>query len=333
MLRGLGLRDRGPARRGRRRRGADGVGGAQPPDLAGGVAPSPLPAVAVPAAYLAVQEYGQRLAYALDGFEFQEEAENRECVWNMDGRTRARRRLHLPVKPVAAASPIGGATRRSCWTSTARSSSSPDRGPALQRRRRRRGRPRHAAPEVAARADAVRAQSEAAYRRAAGRLGNPTAPTSPEKDWVSPASSSRVAGSPTSRPTNSATAPGARGSRPAPRSPARETLTRRFSPDLVTSRRTFDHGERRREETSPGRDLRCLSDRVTGSNVSSAVRTERRSAPARRWLPQVAVSHARRHMEASCSSSSARSVAASGAAVASGVVAASGRRGASGLIS
>ena len=51
-----------------------------PPALDGG--PLPPPVVVVPSAYLAVQEYGQRLAHALHGFEQQAEAEHDERVWN-----------------------------------------------------------------------------------------------------------------------------------------------------------------------------------------------------------------------------------------------------------
>jgi hypothetical protein len=42
-----------------------------------------LPAIVIPNAYLAVQNYGQELAYTLQGFEKQEEAENRSFLWNM----------------------------------------------------------------------------------------------------------------------------------------------------------------------------------------------------------------------------------------------------------
>lgn len=42
-----------------------------------------LRAVAVPGAYLAVQEYGQRLAYALEAFERKDEAEDRQSLWNV----------------------------------------------------------------------------------------------------------------------------------------------------------------------------------------------------------------------------------------------------------
>ena len=40
------------------------------------------PAVAVPAAYVAAQEYGQRLAHSLHAFEQQEDAENKQLLWD-----------------------------------------------------------------------------------------------------------------------------------------------------------------------------------------------------------------------------------------------------------
>ena len=42
-----------------------------------------LPAIVVPNAYLAVQEYGQRLAHTLHAFEQQQEAEDRSFLWNV----------------------------------------------------------------------------------------------------------------------------------------------------------------------------------------------------------------------------------------------------------
>jgi hypothetical protein len=48
-----------------------------------GSAPSsPLPVVAVPSAFVAVQEYGQRFAHALDAFEAKEAAEVGEMLWD-----------------------------------------------------------------------------------------------------------------------------------------------------------------------------------------------------------------------------------------------------------
>lgn len=53
-----------------------------PMGLEGTSPEAPLAAVAVPAAYVAVREYGQRLAYAIDGFRVQQRAEQRQLGWN-----------------------------------------------------------------------------------------------------------------------------------------------------------------------------------------------------------------------------------------------------------
>ena len=55
----------------------------QPTGLAGTGPSAPLPAIAVPSAYLAVQEFGQRHAHTLDGREARERAENREFLWEV----------------------------------------------------------------------------------------------------------------------------------------------------------------------------------------------------------------------------------------------------------
>jgi hypothetical protein len=60
---------------------------AQPVPTALDHGPLPPPVVVVPSAFLAVREYGQRLAYALHGFEAQAEAEHDELVWNLTAGT------------------------------------------------------------------------------------------------------------------------------------------------------------------------------------------------------------------------------------------------------
>jgi hypothetical protein len=55
----------------------------QPGGLIGTGPLSPLAAIAVPSAYLAVQQFAQRSDYALDGLEARETAENRELGWDM----------------------------------------------------------------------------------------------------------------------------------------------------------------------------------------------------------------------------------------------------------
>ncbi|TQN41310.1 hypothetical protein FHU33_0674 [Blastococcus colisei] len=158
--------------------------GMQSHDLAGSSRAHPLPAVAVPAAYLAVQEYGQRLNHALDGFELQEEAENKERLWNWTAGWVLEVVSYVPVKPVAVAADVLGAYGPLFLDMDGTFEQLPDRG--LRHDADMAGANALAAlpPDLTARADAVRAQAEASYRRTAGWLGDPVAPTSPEKDWV-----------------------------------------------------------------------------------------------------------------------------------------------------
>jgi hypothetical protein len=161
--------------------------GAQSYDLTGSSRAEPLPAVAVPAAFLAVQEYGQRLTYALDGFELQEEAQSREAWWNLTAGLLLEGVSYLPVKPVAFVADVVGAYGPVLLDMDGTFEQEPDRG--LRYSAGTAGANALAAlpPDLSARADAVQAQSEASYRRAGERLGVPVAPTSPEKDWVGPA--------------------------------------------------------------------------------------------------------------------------------------------------
>ncbi|HEY0125921.1 MAG TPA: hypothetical protein VGB58_02155, partial [Blastococcus sp.] len=159
---------------------------ARPHDPAGSSIADPLPAVAVPAAFLAVQEYGQRLTYALDGFELQAEAESREAWWNWTGGLLLEGVSHLPVKPVAVVADVVGAYAPVLLDLDGTFEQAPDRGLRFSADGAGANALATLPSDLAARADAVRAQSEASYRRAAGRLGTPAAPSSPEKDWVAP---------------------------------------------------------------------------------------------------------------------------------------------------
>lgn len=160
---------------------------AQPHDLAGSSRAEPLPVVAVPAAFRAVQEHGQRLSHALDGFELQEQAQMTEAWWNLTAGLLLEGIGYLPVKPVAFLADVVGAYGPVVLGMDGTFDQAPDRG--LRYSAGSAGADALAAlpPELSARADAVQAQSEASYRRAAERLGVPVAPTSPEKDWVGPA--------------------------------------------------------------------------------------------------------------------------------------------------
>jgi hypothetical protein len=53
----------------------------QPVDVNGSSPAAPIPAVAVPAAYLAVQEYGQEIAYAMQGYAAKKAAEDFAVFW------------------------------------------------------------------------------------------------------------------------------------------------------------------------------------------------------------------------------------------------------------
>jgi hypothetical protein len=160
---------------------------AQPHDLAGSSRAEPLAAVAVPAAFLAVQEHGQRLTYALDGFELQEEARSREAWWNLTAGLLLEGISYLPVKPVAIVADVVGAYAPVLLDMDGTFEQGPDRGLRYSADVAGANALVTLPPELSARADAVQAQSEASYRRAAGRLGAPVAPTSSEKDWVGPA--------------------------------------------------------------------------------------------------------------------------------------------------
>lgn len=157
--------------------------GAQPHDLAGSSRANPLPAVAVPAAYLAVQEYGQRLTYALDGFELQEEAENKARVWNWTAGLVLEAASLVRFTPVAVAADVVGAYGPIALGLDGTFEQGRDGGLRFDAD----GAGAHALatlpPDLLARASAVESQAEAAYRRTAVRLGAPRAPVSAEPDW------------------------------------------------------------------------------------------------------------------------------------------------------
>jgi hypothetical protein len=143
---------------------------------------SPLAAVALPGAYHAVQEYGQRLAYAIHGFEAQAAAETRETVWNWT--------WGLAVEFVRgpAAVPAGlledyaaillGAD--GTWDNGI------DEGLVFEREAAVRDALARLGPDQAAEARELAAQTRRAYERTAEALGLPKPPTSPESDYWEP---------------------------------------------------------------------------------------------------------------------------------------------------
>ncbi|WP_324274455.1 hypothetical protein [Blastococcus brunescens] len=161
--------------------------GEQSHDLSGTSRTHPLPAVAVPAAYVAVQEYGQRLTYALDGFDLQAEAESRERLWNWTAGWVLEVASYVPFKPVGLVADVLGAYGPVLFDMDGTYEQGPDRGLRFGADVAGAEALATVPPSLAARAEAVQGQSEASYRRTAALLGDPAAPTSPEKDWVGPA--------------------------------------------------------------------------------------------------------------------------------------------------
>ena len=158
----------------------------QPVDLTGSSPAAPIAAVALPSAFVAVQEFGQRLDHALDGFELQEEAENKKRFWDWTVG------LALDVTAEVARTPIGIAADLVngygpiLLGMDGTFDVGPDRG--------RRYDADDAAHEAFAalppgRADlawAVKAQAVASFRRTVEVLDMPEPPKSPEVDLLEP---------------------------------------------------------------------------------------------------------------------------------------------------
>ena len=155
----------------------------QPVALAGTNPSSPLPAVAVPAAFVATREYGQRLAYALHGFEQQQAAERRSGVWDatigLASNFVRRAGVGIGVGVVVDYAAIwldfdgtwenGRDEGRVFDETDAVDAALDDRGA---------GDPRNL--------DALAAQARAAYTSTLQGLGLPKPPESPQTDWGAP---------------------------------------------------------------------------------------------------------------------------------------------------
>jgi len=157
---------------------------AHPVELDGTTSAAPHPSVAVPSAFLAVQEYGQRLTYALDGFELKEEAENREAFWNWTAGLALEVLSYAPVKPVAVVADVVNAYGPILLDMDGTFDQERDRGLRFDSARAARNALAMLPPDRAAEAYAVGVQAEASFRRTAGALGAPVAPTSPPEDWA-----------------------------------------------------------------------------------------------------------------------------------------------------
>ncbi|MFD2090151.1 serine/threonine-protein kinase [Blastococcus deserti] len=157
---------------------------ARPLDLAGTSPDTPHAAVSVPSAYHAVQDYGQRLTYALDGFELEEEAEDKEALWNWTAGLALELLSYAPVAPLAVAADVVGAYGPILLDVDGTFDQEADRGLRFDAAGAARDALAMLPPDRAAQAHAVEAQAEAAFGRTAHALGSPAAPRSPEEDWA-----------------------------------------------------------------------------------------------------------------------------------------------------
>jgi hypothetical protein len=136
--------------------------------------------VAVPSAYLAAQEYGQRLAHALDTYEAQEGAEHREAAWN--GSAGLVPVLVPGLGGVAAGVVVGYAAiplgADGTWEDPPDTGLVFDAGTAVVEGLDRVD-PATSTAEVAR-------QIRTAFERTAGALGDPAPVESPPTDWLSP---------------------------------------------------------------------------------------------------------------------------------------------------
>jgi hypothetical protein len=146
-------------------------------------APAPLlPAAVVPAAYAAVEEYGQRLSYALHGFRMEQDAESRARTWDL---TVGLLVNFLPGRGGIAGGLVADYAAQALgldgtWDN------GPDRGLHFDRTDAV-GEVVRALPVAAVAAiPAVAAQAAVGYDRTAALLGLPAAPTSPVSHWWRP---------------------------------------------------------------------------------------------------------------------------------------------------
>ena len=177
-LRGLGLVALDDA-------GAAGIAQALAGRLDGWTAPAPDPAelllsgAEVIGAFVAVQQYGQRLDHALDGFELQARAERAELAWNV---------LTLPLEllsgPVGTA--LGVLAGFTAIALDADGTWDEPPGPGRVLDRADAARAATTAPSPAALWPAAAERAVAAYERTTELLGRPRAPRSPREDYLAP---------------------------------------------------------------------------------------------------------------------------------------------------
>ncbi|WP_164704476.1 hypothetical protein [Blastococcus litoris] len=157
---------------------------AQPHDLAGSSRSEPLPAVAVPSAYLAVREYGQRLSHAMDGFEVQDEAEDEAALWDWTAGLLLEVVSYAPAKPVGLLADVVGAYAPLLLGVDGSYEVGPDGGLRFDADDAVDGALAVLPPELSGRAAAVGAQAEASFRRAGAVLGAPAAPDGVRRDYA-----------------------------------------------------------------------------------------------------------------------------------------------------
>jgi hypothetical protein len=163
-------------------RALDGWALVQPRALDGTTSNSPLPVVAVPSAFLAVQHWAQRSDHALDALQAREEAENRKQWWGM---TTGMYVQLIPGYLGIAAGVLEGeaailAGADGTWENEA------DRGLRFDRDDAATAALSRMLPQQAADAQAVTRQAHAAFDRTATALGERRAPQSAESDPLEP---------------------------------------------------------------------------------------------------------------------------------------------------
>ncbi|TFV70170.1 hypothetical protein E4P40_21795 [Blastococcus sp. CT_GayMR20] len=146
---------------------------------------APHPVVVLPAAFLAVREYGHRLNHALDGFEAKQRAENVELLWNWT--------VGLPTtvggelvrrSPVGAALSFAEGSAAILFGADGTWDEPVDRGLRFSSA--------DAAEEARVRwelrrdVESVARQAEEAFERTGAALGIPAAPVSPKANWLDP---------------------------------------------------------------------------------------------------------------------------------------------------
>ena len=156
--------------------------GEQPVALDGTSTGIPLPAVAVPAAYFAVQEYGQRLAYAMHGFEARAAAGTWKAGWDSTIGLLA----ELPPRHWGVAAGLVEGYLAIFFGADGTWENGRDSGLSFPRAAATRQVLAELGPEDSASSSALARQVAASYGRAAAALGNPQPPTSPVTDYTAP---------------------------------------------------------------------------------------------------------------------------------------------------